>query len=104
MDTERRGTLFGVHPLGCPGAAAENRLIQRPCTPALSHPVGEGRESNDERSNGKGEKAVLRMPGVIAVPDSLPIGQAIAELILVIECSQPNELENLVIYLPLSRE
>ena len=44
------------------------------------------------------------MPGVIAVPDSLPIGQAIAELILVIECSQPNELENLVIYLPLSRE
>ena len=41
------------------------------------------------------------MPGVIAVPDSLPIGQAIEELAVLIECSQPGELANLVIYLPI---
>jgi len=41
------------------------------------------------------------MPGVIAVPDSIPIGQAIEELALVVECCQPSEIENLVMYLPL---
>lgn len=41
------------------------------------------------------------MPGVIAVPDSLPIGQVIEELTLLTECSQPHELENLVFYLPI---
>jgi hypothetical protein len=41
------------------------------------------------------------MPGVIAVPDSLAIGQAIEELITLIACSEPQEWENLVIYLPL---
>ena len=46
-------------------------------------------------------KAGQRVPDVIAVPDSLPIGQAIAELSLIIECVQPGELENLVFYLPL---
>ena len=41
------------------------------------------------------------MPGVIAVPDSLAIGQAIEELVTIIECSEPHEWENLVIYLPM---
>lgn len=41
------------------------------------------------------------MPGVIAVPDDLPIGQAIEDLSLIAECAQPTELENIVLYLPL---
>jgi len=41
------------------------------------------------------------MPGMVAVPDSLPIGQAIEDLALIIECCQPAEIENLVLYLPL---
>jgi hypothetical protein len=39
--------------------------------------------------------------GVIAVPDDLPIGQAIDELAITIQCSLPNELENRVLHLPL---
>ena len=46
-------------------------------------------------------RAGQSMPGVIAVPDTLPIGQAIEELALLAECSAPGELQNLVIYLPL---
>ena len=41
------------------------------------------------------------MPGVIAVPDSFAIGQAIEELAILIDCSEQQEWENLVIYLPL---
>ena len=41
------------------------------------------------------------MPGVIAVPDTLAIGQAIEELVTIIECSEQHEWENLVLYLPL---
>ena|SRR6266513_1634279 len=41
------------------------------------------------------------MPGVIGVPDTLPIAQAIEDLALIAECSQPAELENRVLYLPL---
>lgn len=41
------------------------------------------------------------MPGVIAVPDSLAIGGAIEELATLIDCSEQQEWENLVIYLPL---
>jgi len=32
------------------------------------------------------------MPGVIAVPDDLPIGQAIEELAVLVECCEPGEL------------
>ena len=35
-----------------------------------------------------------KMLGVIAIPDDLPIGQAIDELAITIQCSLPNELEN----------
>jgi len=42
-----------------------------------------------------------RMPGVVALPKSMRIGQAIDDLRLLVECCDPSELENLVIYLPL---
>jgi hypothetical protein len=41
------------------------------------------------------------MPGIIAIPDDLPIGQAIEQLHLVVECGGDTELENQVLYLPL---
>jgi hypothetical protein len=41
------------------------------------------------------------MPGIIAIPDDLPIGQAIEQLHIVVECSGEYELENQVLYLPL---
>ncbi len=41
------------------------------------------------------------MPGIIAIPDDLPIGQAIEQLHIVVECLEENELENQVLYLPL---
>ncbi len=46
-------------------------------------------------------EAEVGMPGVIAVPDSLAIGQAIEELATLIDCSEQYEWENQVIYLPL---
>jgi hypothetical protein len=41
------------------------------------------------------------MPGVIAFSESLPIGQAIEELVTIIECSGQSEWRDQVIYLPL---
>jgi hypothetical protein len=41
------------------------------------------------------------MPGIIAVPDDLPIGQAIEQLHIVVECTEGDELEKQVLYLPL---
>ena len=41
------------------------------------------------------------MPSIIAIPDELPIGQAIEQLHIVVECLEENELENQVLYLPL---
>jgi len=46
-------------------------------------------------------KAGLAMPGVIAVPDDLPIGRAIEDLALLVECAAPSELQSLVVYMPL---
>jgi Domain of unknown function (DUF5615) len=46
-------------------------------------------------------RAALPMPGVWAVPDLLPVGQAIEELVFLLECSHPDDSENLVQYLPL---
>ena len=46
-------------------------------------------------------KAGLVMPGVVAVPDDLPIGQAIEDLAVVVECAGPADIANLVLYLPL---
>lgn len=41
------------------------------------------------------------MPRIIAVPDDLPIGQAIEELHVGVECCEDHELANQVLYLPL---
>ncbi len=46
-------------------------------------------------------RAGLPMPGVLAVPDSLPIRNAVEDLVLVAECCTEAELENVVLYLPL---
>ena len=46
-------------------------------------------------------KAGQPMPGVIIVPDSLEIGAAIADLALVVECATADEMQNVVLYLPL---
>ena len=43
----------------------------------------------------------LPMPGVVEVPDHLPIGRAIEEILILIECSTPEDLENRVEFLPL---
>jgi hypothetical protein len=41
------------------------------------------------------------MPGIIAVPDDLPIDQAIEQLHIVVECCEDHELANQILYLPL---
>lgn len=46
-------------------------------------------------------KAGHAMPGVVIVLDSMPIGQAIEDLLLIAECSRPGEWEGQVRYLPL---
>jgi hypothetical protein len=46
-------------------------------------------------------RAGMPMPGVIAIAQSMPIGAAIDDLVLVIECSTPEEWQNQVRYLPL---
>ncbi len=43
----------------------------------------------------------LPMPGVIALAQDFPIGEAIEELTILIEYSLENEWENQVVYLPL---
>lgn len=45
--------------------------------------------------------AGLPMPGILALASDLPIGQAIKELVLVIECSEQDEFDNRVTHLPL---
>lgn len=46
-------------------------------------------------------KAGLSMPGVIVVPDDIPIGKAIQDLGILAECAGPAEIQSLVLYLPL---
>jgi hypothetical protein len=46
-------------------------------------------------------KAGLAMPGVIVIPDDLPIGRVIEDLTVLVECATASELQSLVIYLPL---
>ena len=41
------------------------------------------------------------MPGVIPVPQSLPVGDAIEDLVLAVECMFEEEMEGQVRYLPL---
>jgi len=46
-------------------------------------------------------RAGLPMPGVIEVDDDLPIGQAINDILLVVEASEKGEWEGQIIYIPL---
>ena len=46
-------------------------------------------------------RAGLRMPGVIAIRQQVPLGQAIEELLLVVGASDASEWENRVMFLPL---
>jgi len=41
------------------------------------------------------------LAGVFIVPDTMPIGEAIEELVLIIACSDASEWENRVVHLPL---
>jgi len=43
----------------------------------------------------------MPMPGVIEVARGVPIGAAIEDILLVIECYKPDELEGRIIYVPL---
>jgi hypothetical protein len=45
--------------------------------------------------------AGLPMPGVVEIAAAVPIGQAIEELVLIIECFEEGELNDQVLYLPL---
>jgi len=40
------------------------------------------------------------MPGIFEVSDSVPIGEAIEALLLLVECSEEGEWEGQVIYIP----
>jgi predicted nuclease of predicted toxin-antitoxin system len=46
-------------------------------------------------------KSGQAMPGVILVDDQLPVGLAIDQLLLIIECSEPTEWSNQVLFVPL---
>ena len=43
----------------------------------------------------------LEMPGVIAVPQDLPIGETIEAIVVLIECSLEDEWKNQVVFVPL---
>ncbi len=62
----------------------------------VSHDVSTLRKHAYERV-----AAGLRMPGVFEVPNTLSIGRAIDDLLLIIECSLEGEWEGQVRYLPL---
>jgi len=44
---------------------------------------------------------VQTMPGLVVVPQRVPIGHAVEELTMVVLCSDQSEWQNLIIYLPL---
>lgn len=43
----------------------------------------------------------LPMPGIVAISQHLPIGEAIAEVSLLAECSLQDEWQNQVVYIPI---
>lgn len=70
-------------------AALENRIL-------LTHDVSTMRGFAKARlTMGK------PMPGVFEIPQSLPIGQAVEGIVLVAECSQAEEWDGLIQYLPI---
>ena len=41
------------------------------------------------------------MPGIFLVSNDMPIGQAVEELLIAIQCLAPEECEAVVVYFPL---
>lgn len=70
-------------------AAGEGRVL-------LTHDVRTMTKHANERF-----ADTLPMPGVIAVQEDMAIGQAVEEILLVLECSFEGELEGQIRYLPL---
>ena len=70
-------------------AAAENRIL-------LTHDVATMRRHANARIIAR-----LPMPGVLEISQNYPIGAAINEIVMVAECSPPEEWNNLVQRLPL---
>jgi hypothetical protein len=70
-------------------AAQQGRVV-------MSHDVSTLRKHAYERA-----ATGLGMPGVFEVPNTLSIGRAIEDLLLIIECSLEGEWEGQVRYLPL---
>ncbi|HKS29967.1 MAG TPA: DUF5615 family PIN-like protein [Pyrinomonadaceae bacterium] len=62
----------------------------------LTHDVSTMKRYVDERI-----AAGLRMPGVFEIREKAPIGQSIEEILIVAECSLPNEWEGRIVFLPL---
>jgi hypothetical protein len=46
-------------------------------------------------------KAGKSLPGVIVVPQDLPIGLALEELVTILLCSEQGEYKNQVVHIPL---
>jgi hypothetical protein len=46
-------------------------------------------------------RAGQAMPGLVLVPQSLPIGRAIDDLLLMAQCSHEDEYEGMILRLPL---
>lgn len=88
--TIRRAGLAGtLDPGVLAWAAAEGRVV-------LSHDTRTLATHAYERV-GAGQP----MPGVLEVPDLMPIGQAIEELVLVVQLTEPAEIRDRVLRLPL---
>ncbi len=62
----------------------------------LTHDVGDMTKYAYDRI-----RAQVPMPGVVEVPDRLPVGRAIDDLVYLIGCSLDHEWENQVRFLPI---
>ena len=83
------GLLGKSDPVVLEWAARETRVL-------LTHDIRTMRRHAYDRL-----EAGLPMPGVFVVPQALPIAQAIAEVLLLAECSVEGEWEGQVRFLPL---
>ena len=70
-------------------AARENRVL-------ITHDVSTMRDFATARL-----LAGKPMPGVLVIPQDLPIGRAIEEIVFVAECSRDDEWIDMIQYLPL---
>jgi len=86
QDSELKGTN---DPSLLAWAAEQNRIL-------LTHDIKTIPKYAYERVS-----AGQAMPGVIVVPEEFPIGDAIEELLTIIECSDQSEYENQVLRIPL---